>query len=296
MDGAIKLKVIHIDENRGLGNAMRVALDNCSFDLVARMDSDDISDHKRFERQLKAFSDNLEADVIGGYITEFEEDPQDISGIRTVELNDNGIKADMKKRCAMNHVSVMFRKKAVIAAGGYLDWYCNEDYYLWIRMIQNGSVFANIPYALVNVRTGSGMNTRRGGWRYFKSEQGIQKYMLDLGMIGTARYLYNVFIRFCGEFLAPGWMRKIMYAVIRKRPDTVHDKETDSKNNVVRNDPFSVMISVYGKDDPKWFDAAMGSIIDQSAVPAEIILVIDGQVPDEILDVVGKYEALCNES
>ena len=118
MKKAVKFKVVRVGENKGLGNAMRVALDSCSFDLVARMDSDDISDYRRFERQLKAFSENPEADVIGGYITEFEEDPQNITGVRTVELDDSRIKADMKKRCAMNHVSVMLRKEAVIAAGG----------------------------------------------------------------------------------------------------------------------------------------------------------------------------------
>ncbi|MBP1555876.1 MAG: glycosyltransferase [Oscillospiraceae bacterium] len=296
MGNGIRFKTIWIEKNSGLGKAMSVALENCSYDLVARMDSDDISDSRRFERQLKAFADKPEADVIGGYMTEFVGDPDNITGVRTVRLNNEEIRADMKKRCAMNHVCVMFRKKAVMDAGGYLDWYCNEDYYLWIRMMQNGSVFANVPYVLVNVRTGSGMSSRRGGWRYFKSERDIQKYMLDHGMIGVPRFLYNVAVRFCGEILAPGWVRSLLYRMIRKSPGSVTDDAPEAKESAAGHEPFSVIISVYGNDEPEWFDTAMTSIISQTAVPDEIVLAVDGPVPDEITEVIGKYEAMCNGS
>ena len=76
----------------------------------------------------------------------------------------------------MNQVTVMFRKKDVNEAGGYLDWYCEEDYYLWIRMCLKKMKFSNIPEVLVNVRIGKEMYQRRGGLRYFKSENELQKY------------------------------------------------------------------------------------------------------------------------
>ena len=60
-----------------------------------------------------------------------------------------------------------------------LAWrFCNEDYYLWIRMIIEGNIFVNVPDTLVNVRVGNEMAARRGGWKYFKSEANLQKYML----------------------------------------------------------------------------------------------------------------------
>ena len=296
MGNGIRFKTVQIEKNSGLGNAMSKALEHCSFDLVARMDSDDISERRRFERQLEAFRDCPEADIIGGYMTEFVGEPENITGVRTVELDDAGIKADMKKRCAMNHVCVMFRRQAVIDAGGYQDWYSNEDYYLWIRMIENGCVFANVPHVLVNVRTGDQMSARRGGWKYFRSEQKIQKYMLDLGMIGLPRYICNVAVRFAGEFLAPNWARNLMYRVIRKKPESFKGDQDAAAEGyaVTKHVPFSVIISVYGKDDPEWLDTAMASIIDQTAVPDEIVLVIDGPVPDGIMDVVHKYEAVCD--
>ncbi|MBR3640477.1 MAG: glycosyltransferase, partial [Oscillibacter sp.] len=118
---------IYLPQNKGLGNALREALEHCSHELVARMDSDDISFPYRFALQIEAFRKHPDADIVGGSITEFAEDPAQIMGQRSVELDDAAIKADMKKRCAMNHVSVMYKKSAVLSAGGYLDWHYNED-------------------------------------------------------------------------------------------------------------------------------------------------------------------------
>ena len=212
----IAFKTIYLQKNKGLGNALRVALKNCSCELVARMDSDDIAMYRRFELQLKTFLKHPEVDIVGGNITEFVGNPSNIRAERVVAKADAAIKKDMKKRCAMNHVTVMYKKTAVQDAGGYRDLSWNEDYYLWIRMIENGSVFENIPVALVNVRTGDAMSARRGGWKYFKSEQMIQRYMLEHKQIGLPRYIYNVMIRFGGEVIAPNWLRSKMFRFMRK--------------------------------------------------------------------------------
>ena len=118
----------------------------------------------------------------------------------------------MKKRAAFNHVSVMYKKSAVQAAGGYLDWFWNEDYYLWIRMQLNNAVFANTGTVLVNVRVGEEMYQRRGGKKYFQSEYGLQKLMLDKKMIGVATFIGNVGKRVIVQMLLPnkvrGWVFK----------------------------------------------------------------------------------------
>ena len=101
----------------------------------------------------------------------------------------------------------MFKKKAIDTVGGYLDWYCNEDYYLWIRMYLAGMHFANVPENLVNVRVGSEMYRRRGGWRYFKSEAKLQKYMLKNKVIGFGTFLINVSKRFIVQVLLPNRLR-----------------------------------------------------------------------------------------
>lgn len=185
-------KILRFKDNRGLGNALKLAIENTSNEIVARMDSDDISVPDRFEQQLKFFSNHSEVDIVGGNITEFIGDETNIVGKRIVPTKDSEIKEYMKTRCAFNHVSVMYKKSAVQSAGGYLDWFWNEDYYLWIRMQLNNAVFANTGTVLVNVRVGEEMYQRRGGKKYFQSEYGLQKLMLDNKMISFPIFIGNV--------------------------------------------------------------------------------------------------------
>ena len=107
----------------------------------------------------------------------------------------------------MNLVTVMLKKKDVMAVGGFQDWYCEEDYYLWIRLVQNGYKFYNIQENLVNVRVGKDMYQRRGGYKYFRSEQRLQKYMLQHKLISLPRYVYNVLIRFAVQVAMPNSVR-----------------------------------------------------------------------------------------
>lgn len=105
----------------------------------------------------------------------------------------------------------MFRKSAVLKSGGYEDWHYNEDYFLWIRMLLTECKFANLPQVLVNVRVGKDMYARRGGWKYFKSEAGIQRYMFDKGLISFPRYGYNVLGRFVLQVVMPNSLRAFLF-------------------------------------------------------------------------------------
>ena len=200
-------KVIRLAENVGHGNARRKGLENCSFDLVALMDADDVCLPDRFEKQLSAFSINQEVSVVGGNISEFIGEEENIVGYRNVPENHEDIVEYLKKRCPMNQMTVMFNKKHVESAGGYKDWYCNEDYYLWIRMYLAGKKFYNVQETLVNVRVGKDMYARRGGWKYFKSERGIQKLMRKNKIIGFGNYFMNVVKRFIVQVMLPNKLR-----------------------------------------------------------------------------------------
>ncbi|MCM1140285.1 MAG: hypothetical protein NC453_17090 [Muribaculum sp.] len=108
-------------------------------------------------------------------------------------------------------MSVTTLRSRVVAVGNYLDWLFNEDYYLWIRMAEAGYGFANLPDILVNVRVGKDMYARRGGWRYFKSEKGLQDYMLKRKMISMPRYCYNVLGRFVIQVAMPNRLRGFIF-------------------------------------------------------------------------------------
>lgn len=209
--------VIRLEQNGGLGNALKIAVENATHELIARMDSDDVSVPTRFEEQLKYFETNPEIDIVGGDITEFIGEENNIVGKRSVPLSNESIREYMKTRCAMNHVSVMYKKKAVESAGGYQDWFWNEDYYLWIRMWLNGTVFANTGSVLVNVRVGEEMYQRRGGSKYFESEKGLQDYMLKNKMINHSTYIKNVAKRLIIQKLMPNKLRGWVFRTFARK-------------------------------------------------------------------------------
>ncbi len=200
-------KVIKLPENKGAGIALKTALENCTHEIIAKMDSDDISAPARFEEQLKILEENPSIDIIGGNITEFIGSEDNIVGIRAVPQKNEEIYNYMKKRCPFNHVTVMYKKSKVLEAGGYIDLFWNEDYYLWIRMAECGCNMANTGTNLVNVRVGEEMYKRRGGKKYFESERFLQKYMRMNGMISFRTYFINVSLRFIMQRLLPGRIR-----------------------------------------------------------------------------------------
>ena len=205
-------KVVRFAENKGHGEARRAGLENCEYDIIALMDADDLSIPTRFEKQLFEFVENDKLDIVGGDISEFIDDPQNAVGKRTVFSSDDEIKQDIKKRCPLNQMTVMFKKKSVQSVGGYVDWFCDEDYYLWLRMYLANMNFKNIPETLVYARVGKEMYQRRGGMKYFKSEAKLQKFMLDNKVISFPRYLINVGKRLIVQVLLPnklrGWVFK----------------------------------------------------------------------------------------
>ena len=198
---------IRLPENKGLGNALRLAVENCSNELIARMDSDDIALPTRFEQQLRCFAENPQLDIVGGDITEFIGESDNIVGKRVVPQQDADIKVYMQTRCPVNHMTVMYKKSAVLRAGNYMDWFWNEDYYLWIRMLQKDCTFANTGTVLVNVRSGADMYQRRGGKKYFQSEKRLQDYMLKNKIIGRGTYCMNVLKRWIVQIVLPNSVR-----------------------------------------------------------------------------------------
>jgi hypothetical protein len=181
------------------------------------MDADDISVPQRFEKQLFMLNSDTALSIVGGNISEFVDVEEQIVGCRNVPSKDEEIKKYLKERCPMNQVTVMFRKKDVDKAGGYLDWYCEEDYYLWIRMALANCKFANLDQTLCYVRVGKEMYQRRGGWKYFKSEYGLQKYMLNHNLINSITFVYNVIIRFVVQVLMPNRLRGWVFQKIARK-------------------------------------------------------------------------------
>ena len=201
------MKVIRLKENQGLGNALRIAVTEASCTYIARMDSDDISLNDRFETEIMEFRKDKELDIVGGDISEFIGEENNIVAKRIVPKNDSEIKQYMKTRCPFNHVTVIYKKDSVIKSGNYQDLFWNEDYYLWIRMSLNGAKMANTGKIVVNVRTGSDMYKRRGGIKYFKSELFLQKLLLKEKVINLFTFTVNITKRAILQIILPSGIR-----------------------------------------------------------------------------------------
>lgn len=210
------LHVIRLEENGGLGKALNKGIKMCKNDLVARMDSDDISRQDRCEKQLAIFSHHTGLSLCSGIVEEFSDSKENIKLCRIPPESNEEIVAFAKKRNPFNHPCIMYRKNDVEVAGGYQDFYLLEDYYLWVRMLLKGFEGYNIQEPLLWMRAGSDMYRRRAGWKYAKSQIALFKYMKDQGFINDAQYVMSSFTR-VGASLAPNWLRTMLYEIILRK-------------------------------------------------------------------------------
>ncbi len=198
----------------GLGPALDKGLASCHHEIVARMDADDISRPDRFERQLPVIEAG--ADIVGSGLLEFGADPgdpADIVGRRTPPTDPDEIRRVIRFRDPFNHPSVVYRKGAVLAAGGYSDLALMEDYLLFTRMVEGGARPANLPEPLVYYRVGAGAYARRGGRDLLRAELALQRRLRQLGLTTRRQYARNVAVR-GGYRLVPEALRRVAYRAL----------------------------------------------------------------------------------
>ncbi len=200
------IKRVPLKQNQGLGMALRIGVPECSCELIARMDTDDIARYDRFEKQLERFQKDPALDICGSNINEFEVTPDIIVAKRIVPSNHEAIVKYQKRRDAFNHMTVMYKKRAVLNAGNYEPCPLMEDTYLWARMIMNGARCANIEEPLVYARIGHDMFERRGGWNYFLKYKAGRKQLLRIGFINKLDYMRTIVVQFVVAIM-PGKVR-----------------------------------------------------------------------------------------
>jgi glycosyltransferase involved in cell wall biosynthesis len=213
----LPIATLQLESNQGLGSALRAGIEHCRFDLVARMDSDDICAPHRFQTQIDFLNRRSEIDVLGSSIAEFDSDPAQCVAIRRLPEDHCDICAFATWRNPLNHMSVIFRKSSVIAAGSYQHCPGFEDYDLWVRMILNGSRFHNLAEPLIFARCGSGMQSRRGGPTYASREVALFWAFRKRGFLTTPEFLRNIALRTPLRFL-PGPFRDGFYRGWLRRP------------------------------------------------------------------------------
>ena len=186
------IKTVENEKNKGLGLALADGVPACAYELIARMDTDDIAREDRFEKQLQMFMQDPQLDICGSHIIEFEGTIDNEMSRRNVPITHQEIAEYQKQRSAFNHMTVMYKKSTVLRAGNYENCPLMEDDMMWIRMLIAGAQCANVDDYLVYARTGYAMIERRGGWAYYKKYKSGRKKILDTGYISKWDYYKTV--------------------------------------------------------------------------------------------------------
>jgi len=208
-----RFKTIPLKQNVGLGDALNIGLQYCSYEIVARMDTDDIAMPNRFEKQLKVF-ENDDIDICSSLVSEFDNDEKVIVSYRKLPKTHENILKFAKKRNPLNHPAVMYKKSSIKKASGYKKMIWFEDYYLWVRMLMNGARFYNIQEPLVNMRAGYGQLERRSGLKYALNEFKFQKILYKIGFLNKFEFIRNSLIRFIVRVVPKKIVKKI-YKILR---------------------------------------------------------------------------------
>lgn len=201
---------IQIPENVGLGKALNEGLKHCRGEWIIRMDSDDIAMPNRLEAQSKVINENDYVDVVGAWVSEFDENIDNIFAIKKVPETNDEIHKFAQKRNPINHPVVAFRKNRILQVGGYEHCMYFEDYWLWVRLLNSGAVFYNIQEPLLWFRSNKEMYKRRGGIGYIKHEYRFQRKVLELGFISYRTFIVNMLTRTIVRVI-PNELRSFFY-------------------------------------------------------------------------------------
>ena len=196
-------------QNVKLGRSLAKGVELCSQELIARMDTDDIAVEDRFRMQYEYMMAHPQIRVCGGWLQEFN-DTHTYTRVKQMPETEEEIRNYGKYRNPLNHMTVMFRRSAVLEAGNYRNFPLLEDYELWSRMLAAGSGFYNMQKVLVHMRTNEDMYGRRGGLTYFRQYRALRKEQKELGLLSRKEYVMALILT-AGMTLQPTFLRKYMY-------------------------------------------------------------------------------------
>lgn len=207
VESPVPIVRVRLENNVGLALALEAGLAQCTHEIVARMDADDISEPTRFEKQMALMTQGY--DLVGAGLIEFEGDENSLGITRTPPTGDD-IARSARLAQPFYHPTVVFRKAVVAAVGGYRDIGPMEDYWLFARVIHHGAKVANIAEPLVRYRISDGAYARRGGWGKLITEINLQRQLRRIGFTSRAQFLRNLIVR-GGYRLVPEGVRRTAY-------------------------------------------------------------------------------------
>lgn len=210
--------VIKLPENKGLANALNIGVKAAKYNLIARMDADDICFPDRFEKQVK-YINKESLDIVGGQIIEFGKDINDVISERNVPLLHNDIVSFLKFRSPFSHPTILFTKNVFNSVNGYSVTIFPEDYDFFVRAFLGGFKFGNIEDNVLWFRLGANYSDaikRRWGLKYAINEFKLYVHFLILGFYNFKDFLKAVLFKIPLR-VTPFFIYKYLYFnVLRK--------------------------------------------------------------------------------
>ena len=207
--------LVRLPKNVGVGAANNEGLKHCSCELIAKMDADDVAVKNRLELQVNAFNGDPKLTLLGGQLAEFSGDKENIVSSRRVPTTSKAIRQFAKRRSPFNNQTVMYKKSAVLAVGGYPKLNRAEDYYLFSKLIAEGYKVKNLSDVLVYFRLDDDAIERRRTWRHTKE---IIRARNEIRKLGIANY-FDLIVTTVGQiavFIMPTFFAKWIYRELRK--------------------------------------------------------------------------------
>jgi glycosyltransferase involved in cell wall biosynthesis len=206
------LKVIPLPQNVGLGAALNIGLQYCTHELVARMDTDDISLPTRFEKQVTFMERNTDITASSAWIEEVDDQGR-VFSLRRLPAHHEELLVFAQKRSPLAHPVTIFRKSAVMSVGGYPPLRKSQDYGLWALLLVNGHKLANLQEPLHRMLVENVFGNGRG-LNQLANEFSMFRFQRYIGFITWYAFSRNLLIR-CILRLSPTCLKKLFYKYAR---------------------------------------------------------------------------------
>ena len=171
--------ILQKNKDSGIASALNQGIEQSKYDLVARMDADDISLPWRFCYQLYVMK-KYKCDIIGSSAIAFRN--LLILGLISLPRNHNRICKYALKRNPIIHPSILFKKNIILKSGYPIEekFQGFEDYILWLRLLYKGVNFRNTFLPVILYRFHNGQFSRKQRDKIHEIRPEIDKLISDL--------------------------------------------------------------------------------------------------------------------
>ena len=210
-----RMRVLRSSRHVGVGACANAALKAARTEMIVKMDADDISLPERCEKQLRLMEEEPALDMCGAFLEEFDDITGEPISVKAVPEASAEIRRYARRRNPFNNPTLVYRKNAALAAGGYAVKGRCEDYDLVVRMLMSGSEGANIPEVLLRYRVTAGNMERRRNLANTRGFIEVRYKIYNAGFSSLTDFLIPCAAQIM-LFLMPKKITKIFYDILRK--------------------------------------------------------------------------------